>query len=271
MSKLSLKRAGVVGAALVAVMCIPGGVQGTAPDAVSWDYVQVWMRGHRFHRATAHTTTRDRNGDRVVGAAVSGAVEVRDGVLMARVPIPGCRLSSDRFERYNLDGAVGDAVTGSSRPSSPQRVGLATMEELAAVGQCGTTAEGGALGTRTLNLWVFCDRPGDQAGLGDLARQTSIAIRVNCDPNYRTPSTVPYGFRHTCPSGYVVQSTGRQVYDAASPDLLCIRATLDRTRTTTIVAPAPATQPGGMCSTVTATPVQTTPTTTTTQERYRLP
>jgi len=85
---------------------------------------------------------------------------------------------------------------------------------------------GTSAGTKTIKVHAsaFCYKQGVMPPLDTHELASPIQIIVVCDPNYRAPvESVPTRWRHTCPAGYSVGSTGQQTAETSSSQPLCVK------------------------------------------------
>jgi len=97
---------------------------------------------------------------------------------------------------------------------------LGTGEEFAAL-CAGTNA-----GTKTFRVLTIlaCSKPGAMPPVDFDEGMHSIQVIVACDSNYRVPAqSTPIRYRHTCPTGFSVGSTGQQIAETNDANSLCVK------------------------------------------------
>lgn len=178
------------------------------------------------------TVTADRIVVNVRGNIITSVQPTKNGATVGGIRGVGSKIFADipftcssgstlfRYVARSIDSQEPAVIGMGGGTSVSVPIVLGTGAEFAAV-CAGTNA--GAKTFRILTM-ATCKKDGAMPPVSFDDAMQSIQVIVTCDPNYRNPTqTTPVRYRHTCPDGFSVGSTGQQVAETSSASSLCVK------------------------------------------------
>ncbi|HQP37000.1 MAG TPA: hypothetical protein PLI95_17570 [Polyangiaceae bacterium] len=188
---------------------------------------------HEAHAGWASATpTADRVVVNVRGNIVTNVQATKNGATVGGIRGVGTRVIADVPFTCTGGSTLFRYVAKTMESQEPVVMGNASTASMTVPVVLGTGAEFAALcagtnaGTKTYHLLTqaACIKPGSMPGVDFAEGNQTIQVIVSCDPNYRVPTqSTPVRYRHTCPSGFTVGTTGQQIAETASASTLCVK------------------------------------------------
>ncbi len=188
------------------------------------------------HEARAGYASATPTADRVVvtvrGNIVTNVQATKNGAPVGGIRGVATRVIADVPFTCTGGSTLVRYVAKTIESQEPAVMGNGPTTSITVPVVLGTGAEFAALcagtnaGTKTYHMLThsMCAKPGSMPPADFAEGAHAIQVIVSCDPNYRVPTqSTPVRYRHSCPSGFSVGTTGQQIAETDSASTLCVK------------------------------------------------